>query len=102
MYEIETHLDDLLQPFLDVSGELIRKNGIENLTGVNMIMDLQLIDVNNCEPVKGMYVEFWQANQTVSALDSRAGCHWRLTLFGRVFIVVPWATATEMPMIPRI
>lgn len=56
----------LLTANIDVQGELIRKNGIENLTGVEMIFDLQLIDVNTCGPLPDHYVEFWQANQTVS------------------------------------
>lgn len=36
-----------------------------------MIMDVQLIDVQTCEPVPNTYVEFWQANQTVSTLISK-------------------------------
>lgn len=36
-----------------------------------MIMDVQLIDIQTCEPVPNTYVEFWQANQTVSNVISK-------------------------------
>lgn len=36
-----------------------------------MMLDLQLIDVETCEPVKNQFVEFWQANQTVSTAGGR-------------------------------
>lgn len=29
-----------------------------------MTLDVQVIDVETCEPVTGQYTEFWQANQT--------------------------------------
>jgi hypothetical protein len=50
----------------DVEGELVRFSGVEDLVGIGMLMDVQLIDVETCEPVPNQYVEFWQANQTVS------------------------------------
>ncbi|OWZ06435.1 Extracellular dioxygenase [Phytophthora megakarya] len=33
-------------------------------TGVMMYIDVQVIDVNTCEPVKDMYVDLWHANAT--------------------------------------
>ncbi|KAH8647742.1 putative dioxygenase [Xylariales sp. PMI_506] len=47
-----------------VSGELVRPNGIEDLVGIGMLLYLQVIDVETCEPVQNQYVEFWHANQS--------------------------------------
>lgn len=48
----------------DVRDELIRQNAIEDLQGFNMTLDVQVIDINTCEPVANQWTEFWQANQT--------------------------------------
>ncbi|KAF3762014.1 putative dioxygenase [Cryphonectria parasitica EP155] len=47
-----------------VRDELIRQNGIEGLPGINMTLDVQIIDTSTCEPVANQYTEFWQANAT--------------------------------------
>lgn len=52
-----------------VTGEYVRKNLTENQPGVPMTLDVQIIDVNTCEPVPDVYVEFWEANYAVRTLN---------------------------------
>ncbi|KAG6623672.1 uncharacterized protein IUM83_02242 [Phytophthora cinnamomi] len=47
-----------------VSGEYIRSDMREDQPGIDMYVDLQVIDVSTCEPVTDMYVDFWHANAT--------------------------------------
>lgn len=63
-----------------------------------MIMDLQLIDVETCEPVKTQYVEFWQANQTVSTAQFSDLLMLVVTFCDRAYIAAQSATAMETPM----
>jgi hypothetical protein len=55
-----------LWPFLDVSGEVVRKDIKDNEKGVNMHLDVQVMDVNTCEALKDIAVEIWAANATVN------------------------------------
>jgi len=50
----------------DVTGELIRKNVVEDQPGVPLFLDVQLIDTNTCEPVPQVYIDLWHCNATVS------------------------------------
>jgi protocatechuate 3,4-dioxygenase beta subunit len=47
-----------------VSGEYVRRNVIENQEGVDIVLDYQVIDVNTCDPVPGVYLEMWHCNST--------------------------------------
>ncbi|KAG9948871.1 aromatic compound dioxygenase, partial [Aureobasidium melanogenum] len=47
-----------------VEGEYIRKNVTEEQEGVPLTLDIQVIDVNTCEPVPDVYVDFWHCNAT--------------------------------------
>jgi protocatechuate 3,4-dioxygenase beta subunit len=47
-----------------VSGELVRNDVREDQAGVDLYADLQIIDVNTCEPVEGLYLDFWHCNAT--------------------------------------
>ncbi|RLN37208.1 hypothetical protein BBJ28_00020355 [Nothophytophthora sp. Chile5] len=47
-----------------VSGEYIRDDMREDQAGVDTYIDLQVIDIDTCEPVTDMYVDFWHANAT--------------------------------------
>jgi protocatechuate 3,4-dioxygenase beta subunit len=47
-----------------VSGELVRSDIREEQEGVDLYADLQIIDVNTCEPVEGLYLDFWHCNAT--------------------------------------
>lgn len=47
-----------------VSGEYVRRNIIEDQSGVDIVLDYQVIDVDTCEPVPDVYVEIWHCNST--------------------------------------
>ncbi|KAF1970496.1 putative extracellular dioxygenase [Bimuria novae-zelandiae CBS 107.79] len=47
-----------------VSGELVREDIVEGQTGVPLTLDIQVVDVNTCEPVPQIYTEIWHANST--------------------------------------
>ncbi|KAF2738885.1 aromatic compound dioxygenase [Polyplosphaeria fusca] len=47
-----------------VSGELIRQNVVEKQEGVPLMFEIQVLDVNTCEPIPGIYVEMWSCNST--------------------------------------
>ncbi|EUC50687.1 hypothetical protein COCMIDRAFT_21989 [Bipolaris oryzae ATCC 44560] len=47
-----------------VSGELVRKNIVSGQIGPKAHVDINLIDVRNCKPIKGAYIELWGANVT--------------------------------------
>lgn len=47
-----------------VSGELIREDIDEGQEGVPLTLDIQIIDINTCEPVPQAYLEIWHCNST--------------------------------------
>ncbi|KAH7146089.1 Intradiol ring-cleavage dioxygenase [Dactylonectria macrodidyma] len=47
-----------------VAGEFVRKDITDKEPGVPMFVDMQVIDVNTCEPVANTYVEIWHCNST--------------------------------------
>ena len=47
-----------------VQGELIRSDVTEDQEGVPLHLDIQVIDVNTCEPVPEVYLELWHYNST--------------------------------------
>lgn len=47
-----------------VQGEYIRKNITEDQEGVPLTIEIQVIDVNTCEPVPDVYVDYWHCNAT--------------------------------------
>ncbi|KAF1323083.1 hypothetical protein FI667_g10813, partial [Globisporangium splendens] len=47
-----------------VSGELTRTDIREKQAGIGLYTDLQIIDVNTCEPVENLYLDFWHCNAT--------------------------------------
>ena len=38
----------------------------EEQEGIELAVDLQVIDTNTCEPLANQYIEFWHTNATVS------------------------------------
>lgn len=48
-----------LTGILDVDGEFVRWDIREDQAGVDMYVDIQLIDVSTCEPVPDIYIDFW-------------------------------------------
>ncbi|KAF2846335.1 aromatic compound dioxygenase [Plenodomus tracheiphilus IPT5] len=47
-----------------VSGELVRSDITESGQGVPLTLDIQIIDVNTCEPVPQAFLEIWHCNAT--------------------------------------
>ncbi|KAK1942535.1 hypothetical protein P3T76_006034 [Phytophthora citrophthora] len=47
-----------------VNGELVRSDIREDQEGVDLYAEIQVIDVNTCEPVEGLYLDFWHCNAT--------------------------------------
>uniref|UniRef100_H3GVM6 Intradiol ring-cleavage dioxygenases domain-containing protein n=1 Tax=Phytophthora ramorum TaxID=164328 RepID=H3GVM6_PHYRM len=47
-----------------VNGEFIRSDVTENQEGISLFAELQFVDVNTCEPVDNLYVDFWHCNAT--------------------------------------
>ncbi|MCJ1423449.1 hypothetical protein MMC29_001332 [Sticta canariensis] len=45
-------------------GMLIRKDIRETEPGIDLFLDVQITNVNTCEPMIGIYVDFWMANST--------------------------------------
>ncbi|KAK1753236.1 Intradiol ring-cleavage dioxygenase [Echria macrotheca] len=47
-----------------VLGETIRSTIVDDQNGVPLHLDFQLIDVQTCKPLKGVFIEMWNANST--------------------------------------
>jgi protocatechuate 3,4-dioxygenase beta subunit len=47
-----------------VEGELVREDVAEGQAGVSLTLDIQIIDVNTCEPVPQAFLELWHCNST--------------------------------------
>ncbi|KUL83642.1 hypothetical protein ZTR_11055 [Talaromyces verruculosus] len=47
-----------------VNGELIRNHIAENQEGVDLYLDIQVIDINTCQGIPNMFVDIWHANST--------------------------------------
>ena len=64
---------------------LIRKDIRETEPGIDLFLDVQITNVNTCEPMIGVYVDFWMANSTgvYSDIESEetAVCHGRLKYY---------------------
>jgi protocatechuate 3,4-dioxygenase beta subunit len=43
----------------DVTGESVRSEVIDDQAGIPLYLDLQVIDVNTCEPMEGIFLEIW-------------------------------------------
>jgi hypothetical protein len=71
-----------------VAGELVRTNVTDNEPGVPLYADFQVIDVDTCEPVEGVYLEFWHGEYLpccrvgLEALSSRLICPRHLRRYG--------------------
>lgn len=47
-----------------VQGELVREDITEGGDGIPLTLDIQIIDVNTCEPVPEAFLEIWHCNST--------------------------------------
>lgn len=43
----------------DVEGEKIRSDLVEDQQGIPLALDIQFIDSNTCNPIKGAYIDIW-------------------------------------------
>lgn len=53
-----------------VSGEYIRRNLMEDQEGVEMIMDIQVLDMATCEPVVDVMVDFWRMSNYLFLVET--------------------------------
>lgn len=44
----------------DVAGEAIRQDVVEDQKGVPLALDIQIVDMDTCEPVTGAYLDIWR------------------------------------------
>ena len=58
----------------DVAGELIRQDVADSQDGVLFYMDIQVVQMHNCEPLQGAYVEIWRT-YSLSHLSLTASEH---------------------------
>lgn len=47
-----------------VAGELVRRDIAEDQAGVPLTLDIQVIDINTCDPVPKAFIEIWACNAT--------------------------------------
>lgn len=47
-----------------VDGEFVRFDVTEDQAGVPTYLDIELLDVNTCEPVANTYIDIWACNAT--------------------------------------
>ncbi|RPA85913.1 aromatic compound dioxygenase [Ascobolus immersus RN42] len=47
-----------------LNAQLIREDIREGQVGVPVLLDAQVIDVNTCQPIPNIYVDFWSCNST--------------------------------------
>ena len=43
----------------DVTGESVRSAIVDDQVGVPLYLDIQIVDVNTCKPIKGTMLELW-------------------------------------------
>lgn len=58
-----------------VNGELIRKDVKEDQVGIDLYLEVQYVDVTNCQPVPELFVDVWNCNATgyYSGVESGQG-----------------------------
>lgn len=47
-----------------VAGEAVRQDVVEDQKGVPLALDIQIVDMDTCEPVTGAYLDIWHCNST--------------------------------------
>ena len=53
----------------DVDGEFVRWDIREDQAGVDLYVDVQVIDINTCEPVPDIYIDFWHGTFSFLLFD---------------------------------
>ncbi|KAK7433285.1 hypothetical protein QQZ08_000223 [Neonectria magnoliae] len=57
----------------DVSGEYVRQGVVETQAGLDLALDLQVVDTETCAPITGAYLEIWHYNSTGVYSSVRSG-----------------------------
>ena len=57
---VSWHWFSYLRKSPDVSGERIRQDVTEDQDGVPLAVDIQVVDMDTCEPIPGAYLEIWR------------------------------------------
>ncbi|RAH77188.1 aromatic compound dioxygenase [Aspergillus japonicus CBS 114.51] len=47
-----------------ITGEKVRRNVVEDQVGVPLTLDLQVVDIDTCNPVSDVWLEIWSCNST--------------------------------------
>ncbi|ORY72247.1 Intradiol ring-cleavage dioxygenase [Leucosporidium creatinivorum] len=47
-----------------INNELVRQDLRETQAGIDLVLDIGVIDINTCEPLDNVYVEIWACNAT--------------------------------------
>jgi len=56
----------------DVTGEYIRSKLVDDQEGIPLHLDIQLVDVNTCQPMGNVFLELWSEFHSQSSLSSTA------------------------------
>lgn len=52
----------------------IRKDNREGEPGIAMLLEIQFVNVANCKPVVGAYIDAWHANATGVSFPAAPRC----------------------------
>lgn len=58
-----------------VAGEYVREDITEGQAGVPLTLDLQVLDIETCEPVVGAYTEIWRTCYSLCILLAAYSCY---------------------------
>lgn len=93
-------LADVVSYRVDVSGEFVRSDITEGQDGVELVLDIQVVDTTTCEVLSNVAVEAWACNSTVSHPTHLAllAQHTQLTMASHTRVstevLLPTTTAT--------
>lgn len=51
---------------IDVGGEFVRSDLVEDVVGVPVHYEFQILDADTCEPIVGSYFEIFSKNSAIS------------------------------------
>lgn len=54
---------------IDVAGEFVRQDIVDEQAGVPLAVDVQVVDVETCEPIPDAYLEIWRKSPQPFSYD---------------------------------
>jgi hypothetical protein len=60
---------------LDVTGEYIRSKLVDDQEGIPLHLDIQLVDLNNCQPMEDVFLELWSKSYPHSNYELQRRSH---------------------------